>query len=66
MQGRSSDGVVPSCPLGSPDALCRPGMQVDETIYSPTQAYPTEDTFYEIELETVCPSCCALLCPAVL
>lgn len=27
-------------------------VEVDETIYSPTQAYPTEDTFYEIELET--------------
>lgn len=66
MQGRNSDGVVPLCPLSSPDALCRLGMQVDETIYSPTQAYPTEDTFYEIELETVCPSCCALLRSAML
>ncbi len=53
-------------PLSSPDALCRLRMQVDETIYSPTQAYPTEDTFYEIELETVCPSCCALLRSAML
>lgn len=27
-------------------------LEVDETIYSPTDSCPTEDTFYEIELET--------------
>ena len=28
-------------------------LEIDETIYSPTDSCPSEDTFYEIELETV-------------